>query len=117
MSRYLEVEAASFSLLIDAALVERVTLLDGAVELDLSRALGGGPAQIVVVLGAGAHAATIGVDAVHGFAELEEHEFAPLPLRLQPASGQDVDGVTRHTRNGAPAFRLKLARSSAASAR
>lgn len=117
MSRFLEVEAASFRLLMDAALVERVLPLDGVVELDLSRALGGGPARLAVVLGACARAATVGVDAVHGLTELDEHDFAPLPARLQAACGQDVDAVTRHGRGGAPAFRLLLARSSAASAR
>jgi hypothetical protein len=116
MMRYLLARAASFHLLIDAALVEAVgeAPLPGGV--DLSRALGGGSASVFVTLGQAARTRQAGVDAVHGLIDLAEAELTPLPALIAAAAGEDVDAVTLRTHHGAHAFRLRLGRSSATTA-
>ena len=118
MKSYLEADAASFRFLIDSGLVERVfeTSREESPDLDLSRALGGGPCRMTVALGPAARVAEIGVDAVRGLVVLDAADLAPLPARLVPACAEDIDAVTRSPRDGAHAFRLRLARSSAAAA-
>lgn len=118
MTRYLEAEAAGFRFLIPARLVVRVseTAAEDPPPLDLSRVLGAGPCRMTVVLVEGARLPQLGVGAVRGLVELDNGALAPLPARLLPACGDDVDAVTCAPRNGAHAFRLRLDRSSAAAA-
>jgi hypothetical protein len=94
MIRYLLVRAASFHLLIDAALVNAVgdTPVSGGV--DVSRALGGGTATVFVTLGQAARTQQVGVDAVHGLIDLTEAELTPLPALIAAAAGEDIDAVT-----------------------
>jgi hypothetical protein len=116
MTRYLLVQAASFHLLIDTALVEAVgdTSLPG--EVDVSRALGGGSASVFVTLGCAARTRQVGVDAVHGLVDLAEAELTPLPALIAAAAAQDIDAVPLDKHHGAYAFMLRLGRSSAAAA-
>jgi hypothetical protein len=116
--RYLMVEAAGFRLLIDAALVDSVTpsTETDKAPVDLSRALGGAPASLVVACGGNAQTPHLGVDAALGLVDLAEEELAPLPAVVFAAAGEDIDRVTRRPLHGAHAFRLRLARSSAAAA-
>jgi hypothetical protein len=94
MTRYLLVRAASFHLLIDANLVAAVG--DAAVpgEVDVSRALDGGPASVFVTLGGSARVRQVGVDAVRGLIDLAEADLAPLPALCAAAVGEDIDAVT-----------------------
>ena len=117
MTAYLLVRAAAFSLLLEAALVEVVTPgVEPEDGVDISRALGGGPADVTVTLGPGARVRQLGFDSAHGLVDLAEDALAPLPGPIAAAAGQDVDAVTRTPLDGRHAFRLKLARSSAATA-
>jgi hypothetical protein len=116
MTRYLLVRAASFHLLIEAALVEAVGDTPVPGEVDVSRALGGGSALVFVTLGGSARTRQVGVDAVHGLIDLAEAELTPLPALIAAAAGEDIDAVTLGTHHGAYAFRLRLGRSSGAAA-
>jgi hypothetical protein len=116
MTRYLLVQAASFHLLIDAALVEAVGDTPVPGEVDVSRALGGSTASVFVTLSGSARTQQLGVDAVHGLIDLAEAELTPLPALIAAAAAQDIDAVTLGKHHGAYAFRLRLGRSSAAAA-
>jgi hypothetical protein len=103
MTRYLLVRAASFHLLIDAALVEAVgdAPIPGAV--DVNRALGGGTASAFVTLGGAARTRQVGVDAVRGLIDLAEADLTPLPALIAAAAGEDIDAVTLERFPFAPA--------------
>jgi hypothetical protein len=116
--RYLMVEAAGYRLLIDANLIDSVTAsteIDPA-PVDLCRALGGATAALVVVCDSRAQVRHLGVDDALGLVDLPDEELVPLPALVAAAAGEDIDRVTRHPLRGAHAFRLRLARSSAATA-
>ncbi len=116
--RYLMVRAAAYRLLIDAALVEEVSSVAEVDEqpVDLSRALGGEAASVVVVCATGARARYLGVDEAPGLVDLAEDDFVPLPSLILAAAGEDIDRVTRQPLDGAHAFRLRLDRSTEATA-
>lgn len=109
------VQAAGYRLLIEARLVERVqTLTEAAtVAVDLTRALGGEAASVVVTGTGKAQVQHLGVDAVLGLVDLAEEEFVSLPGLIAAAAGEDIDGVTSRPLDGAYAFRLRLSRSNA----
>jgi len=112
------VEAAGFRLLIDAELVDGViaSAETDKTPVDLSRALGGTAASLVVACGTNSQAPHLGVDAALGLVDLAEEELVPLPAVVFAAAGEDIDRVTRRPLRGAHAFRLRLDRSSAAAA-
>jgi hypothetical protein len=105
--------AGSFRILIDTALIESVSDAAGHSGdlVDLSRALGGEPASVIVTCSDDARAGVLGVDAAHGLVDLTEDDFAPLPSLVAAAAGEDIDRVTRAPIDGAHAFRLRLSRS------
>ena len=110
------VDAAAYRLLIDAKLIEGVgtPAETAAIAVDLSRALGGEAASIVVTCNGSSRARHLGVDAVHGLVALEDADFMALPPLIEAAAGADIDRMTCRPLDGAYAFRLKLSHSSAA---
>jgi hypothetical protein len=115
--RYLMVRAASYRLLIDATLIDRVREPDqDETPVDLSRALGGQAGSLVVACNAKAQGMRLGVDAVLGLLNLAEEDFVTIPSLIAAVAGEDLDGVTRHPIDGEHAFRLRLDRSSATAA-
>jgi hypothetical protein len=115
--RYLMVRAASYRLLIDATLIDRVREPDqDETPVDLSRALGGEAGSLVVACNAKAQGMRLGVDAVLGLLNLAEEDFVTIPSLIAAVAGEDLDGVTRHPIDGEHAFRLRLDRSSATAA-
>jgi hypothetical protein len=117
--RYLMVRAATYRLLIDAALIDRVREPEqDETPVDLSRALGGEAGSLVVTCNGKAQSIHLGVDAVLGLLDLAEEDFVALPSLIAAVAGEDLDGVTRHPVavgpvKGEHAFRLRLGRSSA----
>jgi hypothetical protein len=103
MTRYLLVRAASFHLLIDAALVEEVGDAPIPGVVDVSRALGGATASAFVTLGGAARTRQVGVDALHGLIDLAETDLTPLPALIAAAAGEDIDAVTLERFPFAPA--------------
>jgi hypothetical protein len=117
MSRYLLVRAASYHLLIDVTLIDRIMDFTEIGEtVDLSRALGGKTATLIIACGAGVRARQLGVDEAHGLVDLADEDLVPLPGMINAAAGEDIDRVTVRPINGAHAFRLRLVHSSAATA-
>lgn len=116
MSRYLLVRAASHHLLIDAALIDGIKEPADVDEtqVDLSRALGGETASLVIACGEGARVRHLGVDEAQGLVDLADEDLVPLPGMIDAAAGEDIDRVTARPINGAHAFRLRLVHSSAA---
>ena len=116
MSRYLLVRAASYHLLLDATLIDGIKDFTEADEtqVDLSRALGGKTAALVINCGPGARARQLGVDEARGLVDLADEDLIPLPGMISAAAGEDIDRVTARPINGVYAFRLRLVHSNAA---
>jgi hypothetical protein len=112
------VEAAGYRLLIDAALIGGVTPSAEINEtpVDLSRALGGENASVVIACDGAAKARYLGVDMALGLVDLADDDLVALPPMIHAAAGDDIDRMTRLKLRGAHAFRLRLDRSSAAAA-
>jgi hypothetical protein len=110
MSRYLLARAASYSLLIDTALIEgvRTAAESDEAQVDLSLALGGSAASLVIACGTSSRVRHLGVDQTLGLVTLEEADFLPLPAMINEAVGEDIDRVTKRPLDGAHAFRLRL---------
>jgi hypothetical protein len=119
MSRYLLVRAASYRLLIDSALIEGIKALENTDEspVDLSRALGGETASLVIACGDAARVRYLGVDVAHGLVDLADEDLVLLPELINAAAGEDIDRMTARPLNGAHAFRLRMVRSSVATTR
>jgi hypothetical protein len=116
MSRYLLVRAASFHLLIDTALIKGIKALEETDEssVDLSRALGGETASLVIACGDAARVRHLGVDVAQGLVDLADEDLVRLPGMIHAAAGEDIDRMTARPLNGAHAFRLRMVRSSGA---
>ncbi len=109
-AQYLLVKAAPYQLLIASGQVGRVEPdeVAGPGLVDLSRALGGTAARMVVTCLVDGHTVRMGVDAVMGMLALEPKAFAPLPGLVLAAAGQDIDAVTLAPIGEGHAFRLRL---------
>ncbi len=104
------VKAAPYQLLIDIGRVARIEeeVSAGPDLVDLSRALGGAGANVVVSCAVDGQSLRLGVDAVAGMVTLGPEEFAPLPRLVAAACGQDIDAVALAAIGDGHAFRLKL---------
>jgi hypothetical protein len=111
MSRYLLVRAAAYHLLIDATLIDGIKGVaeGGETPIDLSRALGGDAARLIIVCAAGSRARHLGVDEAQRLVDLAEEDLVPLPAMISATAGEDIDRVTARPIEGAHAFRLRLA--------
>jgi len=110
MSRYLLVRAASYSLLVDTVLIQGVKTAaeTDAAPIDLSRALGGTTASLVIACNTSARVRQLGVGETLGLVTLEEADFLSLPGMVNEAVGEDIDRITKRPLDGAHAFRLRL---------
>ncbi len=96
MTTHLRVGACGQELLLPSPSVQRVSdgglVSDGRPTLDLSRLLGGGPGEVIILYGEGEAGILLAVDEVRGLVAVREEMLARLPP-LSPRFGQLFDSI------------------------